>query len=75
MSSGEWFLKRKSELAKAEHPAWSTIRICVGMICITVVLAVNATNFDESEYRAIGWIGGLAVGGEFAMRQVRKLLC
>lgn len=41
-----------------------TLRLCCAMICITVVLAVNADNFDETEYRAIAWLAGLGVGGE-----------
>lgn len=39
--------------AEPSHPVWSLLRFAVAGIVLTVVLAFNATHFDETEAKAI----------------------
>jgi len=48
----------------ANHPIWATIRFCALCIAATFVLWKNATNFDETELKAIIEIAVLAGGYE-----------
>ncbi len=56
------------------HPVWATIRIVAMMICLTVVLAIQAESFDNTELRTLGWMFGIGVLGEggvgFVMRKL-----
>ncbi len=46
------------------HPLYSLIRFLAVLGAVTVVLYANASNFDETELRAIGEIGLAIVAGK-----------
>lgn len=46
------------------HPIWSTIRVVVISLCITVVLALNADDFDVTELKSLAWIIPSLIGVE-----------
>jgi len=46
------------------HPLWATIRVVVISICMTVVLALNADDFDVTELRSLAWIIPSLIGVE-----------
>ena len=46
------------------HPIWGTIRVVVISLCITVVLALNADDFDVTELKSLAWIIPSLIGVE-----------
>ena len=47
----------------------ATIRFCVVIVCLTVVLALNATNFDHTELIAIGEMILPVIAAEYFIRK------
>ena len=54
------------------HPIWATIRVVVIAICVTLVLALNADNFDATELRSIAWIIPSLIGIEGVTKVLSK---
>lgn len=48
----------------SEHPIWPIIRLIVIMSALTLVLWLNAANFDETELKVIGWMFLAILGRE-----------
>ena len=48
-------------LSSSRHPVWDLLRFAVLVLAVTVVLWRNASNFDITEYKAIGEIAIAAV--------------
>lgn len=46
------------------HPLWATIRVVVVTVCVTVVLALNADDFDVTELKSLAWIIPSLIGVE-----------
>lgn len=55
---------------------WDTIKFAIVMICLTVVLYHNASNFDHTELKTIAEAAlpllGTLVGGSFLQKKLRK---
>lgn len=49
-----------------DHPIWATIRYVFGVVCATVVLWANASDFDMTEAKSILLIA-LMMGGYEAL--------
>jgi len=46
----------------AHHPIWKTINVAVITLCAGFVLWLNASHFDETEWKALGQLA-IALGG------------
>lgn len=55
-----------------KHPVWALLRFCVAGIVLTVVLAINANHFDETEAKAISAFLALYGGGEVGIALLQK---
>ena len=54
----------KEILTDTSHPLWSFLRLLVLMVSLTVVLYVNASNFDATEIRTLVTMFLLAASAE-----------
>ena len=61
-------------LRNAEHPLWPTIRYCVGIFGATIILYVNASDFDMTEIKSLGLLALIWVGWEPTERYLRHLM-
>lgn len=61
-------------LADPNHPIYGWSKVIVGLIGLTIVLAMNANNFDSSEWKAIGEFALIAFGLQGAHAAVKKLV-
>lgn len=55
-----------------DHPIWALLRLVVLMITLTVVLWLNASNFDATEHRTIIWVFLAAASTEGISQLVRR---
>lgn len=37
----------------ASHPVWSILRLTIGLSALVILLWINASNFDITEYKTI----------------------
>lgn len=56
------------QILDQSHPIWRIINLAVIFAGVTAVLYVSATQFDETEWKAIGGIM-VAVGGYEGLKQ------
>jgi hypothetical protein len=57
----------------SNHPFWAILRLAVGLIGLTVILAYNASHFDETEMKAIVAFLLFQSGGEGAVKMVKRM--
>lgn len=51
---------------ESNHPIWSLARFGLAVVAVTVVLSINASDFDETEIKTITEIAILVGGYEGA---------
>jgi hypothetical protein len=56
-------------MANATHPIWALARLTVVMVALTIILALTAQRFDNTELQTILWMF-LAVAGAEGIGQV-----
>ena len=62
------------KLTNPNHPVWPLLRITVLMSSLTVILYVNASNFDFTEVRSLCEVFLIASGVEAAIRGYRAIV-
>jgi len=51
-------------LDNPKHPIWSLIRLAIIMVPLSIMMFLNATNFDDTEIKTIGGMLLVACGAE-----------
>ncbi len=51
-------------LPRAGHPIYRTVRVGLCMAALTAILSLNASEFDETEIRALCWFLAAVIGLE-----------
>ena len=55
------------------HPIWPLLRLVVILGFLTLVLYLNASEFDETELKVIGWMFMGFLGREFIPSVAKKV--
>ena len=58
------------ELKNANHPVWRLGMTVAYLMFAAFIMWVNASNFDETELKALTWIGDVMFAGEGIKRAV-----
>lgn len=58
---------------EANHPIWAIVRTTVILIALVVVLWINATKFDATEFKTIVAMFLAAIGAETATKLMTKI--
>jgi hypothetical protein len=46
------------------HPVWRLLQTVVYLVFAAFIMWANASDFDETELKALTWIGGVMFAGE-----------
>lgn len=56
----------------ATHPIWALIRLTILMVTMTILLWINASNFDSTEIKSIVGVFMAAAAGEGVLARLTK---
>ena len=59
-------------MKNASHPVWSLAKLGMLLVFLVVFSWINASQFDETELKVIGWVMGLYGGVEFISNKLEK---
>jgi len=62
------------DLSNFHHPIWAIVRLAVVLSFLTLVLWLNASSFDETELKVIGWMFMGFLGQEFMSPLIKKVV-
>ena len=60
-------------MADGKHPIWALARLIVVMIALTIILALTAQRFDNSELQTILWMFLAMAGAEGIGQMVSRI--
>lgn len=61
-------------LSNPSHPVWDLLKTVVYLLFAGFVMYLNASHFDETELKALAWIGTFMFAGEGIMGKLRGVL-
>jgi len=60
-------------MTAANHPIWRIIQTAIYLIFAAFIMWLNASDFDETELKALAWIGTFMFVGEGVKKLMTKV--